>query len=124
MGGGDNNERRSERDVILKRFPGNLILPQVRPDGMHYYDANGVGLEVNFRGRSVHFHMQRYVEKLGKQYGLENCKCPSHPTVNAELVMRDSQESDFPVRSLLGGLIWLMTTARPDIAYDTQVGVE
>lgn len=116
VGGGSETLRRSELDKIFKEYPGKILEPVVQKDGTKVYDVNGMTLEI--KGSSYLIHMQPYIQKLLKKFNLDDASPVTHPKVNTDLILKQAAPSSFPVREALGGLIWLSTTARPDITYD------
>ena len=123
VAGGSTKLRESECSRIFAKFPGSYIRPKVSACGsLHTYDVNGICLEIDWKKRTYLMHMDDYIQKTLKKFGLENCKTATHPRVNIDLVERDNRiKSDFPVRECLGALIWLSTTCRPDVCYDVSV---
>lgn len=67
--------------------------------------------------------MESAIEKLLKEYNMSDCKTVSAPVVPSTFQNADSPgvaASNFPLRSLVGGLLYISTMARPDIAYSVQ----
>ena len=116
MGGGTDAERRWETAEIFKYFPGQILEPKIAGDGTKSYDVNGIELEI--KGKSYLMHMSAYVTKILSKFQMQDAASCIHPKVNPELIEKQSGTSSFPVREALGALIWLSSTARPDITYD------
>ena len=122
IGGGTPEERAAECDRVFAEFPGKIISPVVLPGGEKImYDVNGVQLEIDYTRKSFLLHQERYIDGVLDRFNMSDCKTVLHPRVTPELIMRDTKPSDFPVREALGCLIWLSTTARPDLTYDISV---
>ena len=119
IGGGTKSQRDSEVEKIFKLFPGRVLEPTKLDNGAMLYDINGIELEV--KGRSYLLHMSRYIDKLLVNHHMQDAAPVKHPRINPDLVMKQTGSSDFPIRSVLGGLIWLSTTTRPDILYDVNL---
>ena len=120
IGGGNEQQRLSEVDLIFERFEGKLIHPEIK-NNIKCYDINGIELEVDEKNRSFVMHMEKYINKTLDKFNMSNATTTIHPKVNPDLILRDQIDCDFPVQECLGCLIWLSTTCRPDITYDVSV---
>ena len=85
-----------------------------------------LGIEINQQSDgSIKISQGAYTRKVLEQFGMSNCHpCPT-PTIKSEKE-REPDESqndqlEFPNRSAVGALMYLMTGTRPDIAYAVSV---
>ena len=114
--------RKQEIQLIFGKFKGNVLDPKISDDGKIYeYDVNGVQLRVNFEKKEFKLHMTLYTKALLEKYGMDKSTPAKHPRVNPDLIAKQTELSTFPIRECLGALIWLSTTARPDIVYDISL---
>ena len=80
-----------------------------------------LGTEISQRSDgSVKISQAAYTRKLLDQFGMSNCRSCVTPIISSEKeVVNDNADVDsikFPYRSAVGGLMYLMTGTRPDIA--------
>jgi Reverse transcriptase (RNA-dependent DNA polymerase). len=83
-----------------------------------------VGIEfVSKEDGSVVLHQQRHVDKILKAYNMEKCNTMDSPMAPGILEKRkeDEEQVDFPLRELVGSLLYLAKGTRPDIAYPVGV---
>jgi len=65
---------------------------------------------------SIFVNQPRYIEKLLKRYGMENCKAVDTPM--APRIVPSDEEFDVEIyQRLTGGLMWPSLGTRPDIAF-------
>lgn len=77
-----------------------------------------LGLEINHdeENNVLEISQERYVRKILKKFGFENCypaAIPIDPGINIE----SGSECDKPCRELVGCLMYLMLGTRPDLSY-------
>jgi hypothetical protein len=89
----------------------------------------GMKLHYDKSRKTITLSHSKYIEGMLKTYGLENCKsCPTPateellgpqhcPTMNSE----KSAMKKFPYRNLIGELLYLAHSSRPDISYSVGV---
>ncbi|MGD0511293.1 MAG: reverse transcriptase domain-containing protein, partial [Candidatus Micrarchaeaceae archaeon] len=78
---------------------------------------NLLGIEVHrLPDGSVFINQPRYVEKLLKRYGMENCK-PADTPMALKITPSDDEYDMGIYQSLTGGLMWPSLCTRPDIAF-------
>lgn len=69
--------------------------------------------------------MERYIMKLAKKFGISCTRPMNTPSFNETPLAEGEKGHEvvdkFPFRSILGGLIWVTTVARPDVAVPTSV---
>ena len=81
-----------------------------------------LGLEIDYNRKMgiLKINQRRYAMGILKRFGLENCKpCPTPIDHKLKLTTLDKNEdeTDKPVRELIGCLMYLMLGTRPDISY-------
>ena len=59
------------------------------------------------------------IKKLLKKFNMENVKALSSPCVKGSLEEGQIHEK-FPIRELVGGLLYISSVGRPDISYSVQ----
>jgi transposase InsO family protein len=80
-----------------------------------------LGIEIDYSDNSVKLSQRAYIETLLKRFNLANCHTsydmPAAASAKLHINNDDKPASDFPYRSLIGGLLYLAIATRPDIAY-------
>ena len=80
-----------------------------------------LGIEVVQSERYIEMSQKRYIEKMLKKFGMEECKPKAMPCemASSKLTETDSKplEDAYIYRELVGSLIYLMTCTRPDICF-------
>jgi hypothetical protein len=87
-----------------------------------------LGMEVkrNRPKRTLALSQNTYIDSLLRKFNMENCKAVSVPLdPNAQLSREQCPQTDkekaemrkYPYRELIGGLVWLTTATRPDLAF-------
>jgi hypothetical protein len=101
--------------------PLTQIKTKVSPDGTIAFDLCGADVEINSRKRTLRISMAAYADKLLKRFKMTDCKPRNNPGFEeSRLYDKKSATSTFPYRECVGGLQWLATTARPDLAHATN----
>mgnify|MGYP003481444930 FL=1 len=81
-----------------------------------------LGLEIEQENDGIKLTQKCYIKKILKRFGMENANPMGTPIVkNSKSIEEGKAESNFPYRSAVGALMYLMLGSRPDIAY--AVGV-
>ncbi|KXJ62459.1 hypothetical protein RP20_CCG008519 [Aedes albopictus] len=83
-----------------------------------------LGIEVQREGGVYSIRLQKYIEKLIENFGMEQAKMAKSPMDPGFLKLVESGEAledATKYRSLVGGLLYLAVNARPDIAASTAI---
>lgn len=91
-----------------------------------------LGMEVkrDRKKRTLSISQKTYIDSLLRKFHMENCKAvavPLDPTVQLSREQCPKDESEIlemrsiPYRELIGGLVWLATATRPDLAFTVCV---
>jgi hypothetical protein len=129
--GPDKGELDKHVDDILDEFPGKPI-PVVEhvENGIVYEkrDLCGVDFLYSREYKELHISMSAYTDKLFKttfKADADKVKIPTSPTFSEKTLVQHQNEArenpnfepeEFPIRQLIGGLLWATTQARPDLA--------
>lgn len=126
-----------ENKVYLGVYVDDLLIATGNMDALAYtkkvltetYHMTDVGLAKKFLGievehqpdGSIKLHQNAYVRKILETYEMANCKAASTPFVpRTRLVPREKGEGEpleKPFRELVGSLMYLTTSTRPDLAF-------
>jgi len=84
----------------------------------------GLQIERDRKSRSIFIHQAGYIRKVIERFGLVNAKpiaIPADPcTILSFEMAKGNRENDkIPYRELIGSLMYVATTTRPDIMYAT-----
>jgi len=60
--------------------------------------------------------MEEAIDRLIAKFNMKGCKAAPTPCVKTDLTA-GKQNEDFPLRSIIGSLLYISTIARPDIAF-------
>ena len=80
-----------------------------------------LGIEFIVSQNSISMNQSKYIQNILNRFGMSDCKpksVPVDPSVY-DLVQTESEllNDPTPYRKIVGSLIYLMTSTRPDIAY-------
>ena len=81
-----------------------------------------LGVQFQIKDGKVKIHQKPYIEKLAKRFKVDEFECNRVKVPIAvgsvfELPDKDSQDEQFPYRSLVGSLLFLARRTRPDIMF-------
>ena len=87
-----------------------------------YEDLNWhLSVEIMTVGNQLHLKQTSYIQKILKRFYMGACKRAESPTTGDKLCKRTNEEvglpEDYPYRSLVGSLIYLVSMTRPDLAF-------
>lgn len=89
-----------------------------------HFKAKDLGEVQNFLGMKIirgednmKIEQTQFIEKLLKNFDMQSCKNKYTPMEKGFLVDEKNEVIDVPYRQLIGGLMYLSTTSRPDITY-------
>ena len=87
-----------------------------------------LGIKIDYDKESIKLSQEIYIEKLLKEYNLNDCKSTKTPVeLGIKLSRLDSSSNEFeveemknvPYRQLVGSLMYIAQATRPDILYVT-----
>ena len=134
--GPNKQELTEEKEAILKQFPGSSISVETRKD------SEGLTwLAIDFLGADVHYcrekcemriDMKTYIWKQLKRFQIEVPKPVWSPNFDEENLAKKTEKKkgkeipletypDFPSRSIVGALQWVVCVARPDLTVPVNV---
>ena len=115
----DNEENLTKYRDALDKSKGGAFAVKVLP-GDHWL---GMAIDHHREAGLMYVSLKSYIANVLEEYGMVDCtpiKTPAEPKVKlmkpSEGVV-DLEAVKFPYRSLLGTLLWLARTGRPDITY-------
>ena len=111
---------RIEMNKILKRFPGKVIPPVIDGEGNHIRDVIGVTMKYNREKKYLDLTIEKAIDKFLKQYNMENCRPVATPCIPGEDVAGGEADPVFPLRALVGCLLYIAVMCRPDISFAVQ----
>ena len=125
LAGPDGSELKTEVSSILKRFPGKQVPPTkvvTESDGSTtvYRDLLGTTLKYNRVRRSMRLSQEGQIDSLLEKYRMRDCRPQATPEVHYDKNENSPLNTTFPVRSLVGGLLFIQTVCRPDISHAVQ----
>ena len=121
ISGPDLQEMRKEMKEILKHFAGEEVPPtKVHEDGTEERDLLGSTLLYNQKERTMKIHMKDYINKMLKKFNMEGCGRAATPCAPYADLSSGKPVEGFPMRQLVGTLLWLSVMCRPDISYACQ----
>lgn len=78
----------------------------------------GMKIERDKKNGTLKLSQPEYIRALLEKYGMQECKSVQTPMqVNTNLVKTTNFEDKYPYRELIGGLMYLSVSTRPDIAF-------
>jgi len=81
----------------------------------------GVNIDYNYRKRELTLSQMKYIELLADKYKIQNSKLYSTPMeTNLKLEKAGSCESNIKYRNLIGALLYIGSSTRPDISYSVN----
>jgi len=120
--GPDEAELSAEMGKIMKLFPGREIASVLSKDGFAEWGILGATLSYN-RGRFVsRISIGSYIKATQKRFDFPKLspkrtpKVPIPPHMVEEIEADSEILTDFPYREMVGSLLWISTTCRPDVA--------
>ncbi|MBW0537484.1 hypothetical protein O181_077199 [Austropuccinia psidii MF-1] len=84
----------------------------------------GIKINRNRSRKTITLSQQLYIDKILKEFGMENCKpvtTPMDPGVRLVLSDETNQDTIFCYQKAIGLLNYLTSCSRPDLAYATSV---
>jgi hypothetical protein len=109
-----------EMDTILEKFPGKVIPPEIEPDGTHVMDIIGMTVRYHRESKTMTMCMDKAIQKLLKKFNMENCRSVATPVMPSMEATEGKENLTFPLRAMVGGLLYVAVMARPDISYAVQ----
>ena len=81
----------------------------------------GVNIDYNYRKKELTLSQMKYIELLADKYKIQNSKLYSTPMeTNLKLEKAGSCESNIKYRNLIGALLYIGSSTRPDISYSVN----
>jgi hypothetical protein len=121
MSGLSLREIRLEMEAILKHFKGKEVMPsKIHDDGTEERDLLGATLLYNQAKRYMKLHMAVSIAKVLKKFLMEGCKSISTPCAPYSDLSSGQLVEAFPMRQLVGALLWLAVMSRPDLSFAVQ----
>jgi len=124
--GPDLNELQGELNKIFGFCSGRFIDITTRrdPDGTLWQDLDFLGsdVEYNRQKRTFRLHMKTYIEKTAKKFNI-TCGKPEHsPNFDESAFLNENSKegTSYNLREVVGALLWICATARPDISVPTS----
>ena len=121
-------EALAETKTILSRFEGNVVPPVKVVDDQVEMDFLGMLVLFNSKEKTLKIVATKAIERMMKKFQFQiNARKISLPAVKEDLTTTEQElsslkekPSNFPLRSLIGGLNYVSQTARPDIAFSVN----
>ena len=120
VSGPDSDELDRELQAILKLHKGNEIQPKQIDSTTGAWDVLGADLEYSQSRGYMKLSMETYISKLVSQFNLSGHR-PTYNPSYSEGNAAKGKPTNFPLKSLIGGLQWVATCARPDILQPLSV---
>ena len=143
---GNKEDVNVERELMLKKYTGRHIEPVILPDGREHRTFLGIDLYRDRRKRMLQLKQSTLVRKILEKFRMEQCKTATAPMVGPIRKIRaegkkrppakkgksraqvaqvneddfDQDPSKFPMRALVGSLMYVMCGTRPDLAYSVK----
>ncbi|POM77343.1 RxLR effector candidate protein [Phytophthora palmivora] len=80
-----------------------------------------LGIEIHRKREMIVMNQRAYIKRLAEKFGVDKCKDVYTPADSSAKLMKPSEDEYFvakyPYRELVGALMYLATSTRPDIAY-------
>lgn len=83
-----------------------------------------LGIEIKKRGNNYYLNQTAYIRQLAERFGMQEAKCsriPMDPGYIQQKEEGDRLPNNEMYQSLIGGLLYLAVTTRPDIAVSTSI---
>lgn len=111
--------------LVITSIKSQLMSKYNMTDGGYPSWLLGVGIDHDERRGTMRLSQKAYVQRLLVRFGMSDCKSLPTPAALDRLVPVTEEVSEdervlmekIPYRSLVGGLLYLMVTTRPDIAF-------
>lgn len=87
------------------------------------YNFLGIRILRNFEDKIITIDQISAIENLVKKYNLENCKnfkTPIEKNLNLERNCDENIKTNLPYKELLGSLMYIMMSSRPDICFSVS----
>lgn len=109
-----------EMNAILDLLPGEEIMPEYDAKGYEIRDLLGAELKFCRKRKFMKISMASAIEKALAKFNMSQCKPVSSPILpNAGSVVSPKNTS-FPIKSLVGCLLYISVISRPDIFFAVQ----
>lgn len=82
---------------------------------------NFLGLEIRRSSGILEITQQSYIEKILRNYGMQDCKPVSTPIACTLKWSKEKEPTKYPFKALLGSLQYLALMSRPDICFAINV---
>lgn len=83
-----------------------------------------LGIQIKQTLNSINLSQEKYIEKLLREFGMEDAKVVATPEVTGQRLEKPPSEhksrDDLPYRALIGSLMYLAVCTRPDIAHSVN----
>jgi len=77
-----------------------------------------LGIDFTHGNDSIFASQRRYIDEVLDKFGMSNCKSVSTPMENGlKLSKSEIKDETLPYQKLIGSLLYLSTTSRPDISF-------
>lgn len=90
----------------------------------NYFNAKDLGKIKNFLGMDITktenkivINQKKYIEQLLYKFNMKECKSKTTPMVKGFQYLSESEIIEVPYRQIIGGLMYLSTTTRPDVTF-------
>ena len=118
IAGPNADEVREAQDRILERFTGKII-PAVMEGDVEVRDILGVAMHYCRARRTLKLSMEAAIAKLLEKFKMADCKPVATPSSHLPIHEGPDNET-YPIRQLVGGLQYVASMSRPDIAQAVQ----
>ena len=122
-----------EVQKILAKFDGQIVLPVSEAGSLKELDYLGLQVLYDAKERTMKILATKAIERLRKKFNYQQARTVSSPAVREDLTPTPEELAELSapgaeettaktlssMRSLVGGLMYIAQTARPDIAYAT-----
>lgn len=84
--------------------------------------SKALGINFKFEGQAIKLSQEQYIKKLLSDFGMTDCKTVNTPLEVKNKLVAEIEEplTDIPYQNLIGGLMYLVVSTRPDIAYSVS----
>jgi len=80
-----------------------------------------MGMEFSRSGNDYYLTQTKYADQILRHFGYENSKSSPSPMSNTTIVnTKRNQLMDYPLNEIVGCLLWLAKSTRPDLAFSTS----